>query len=105
MIDAYWARCAEYLSYEGMLGLQLLAVAQLFKSIGNGSEKLLPINLYCGVTDIAAFGLLGWHVAELALLEVPVETNMPAYLIMCFISILPGMLIGNIVKKAVKWDS
>jgi len=30
---------------------------------------------------------------------------MPAYLAMCFISLLPGMLLGNTVKKALQWDN
>lgn len=103
-IDAFWDRCAQYLSYEGMLGLQLLAVAQLLKSIGNGYYKVVPVNLYCGLTDIAAFGLMVWHAVELTNIDVPVETNMPAYLVMCFIAMLPGMLVGNTVKRALQWD-
>ena len=104
-VDAYWARCGEYLSYEGMFGLQLLLIAQLLKSIGNGYYKIIPVNIFCGITDIAAFALLVWHAIVLTNLEIPMETNLPAYLVMCFISLLPGMLLGNITKVALKWDN
>jgi len=104
-IDAYWSRCAEYLSYEGMMGLQLLVIAQLLKSIGDGYYRLLPVKIFCGITDIAAFGFLVWHVVELSKIGVAVETNMASYLAMCFISLLPAMLLGNIIKRALKWES
>ena len=104
-IDVYWDRCSQYLTYEGLMGLQLLVIAQLLKSIGNGYYKLLPVNIFCGITDIAAFGFLVWHVVELSNVGVAVETNLASYLAMCFISLLPAMLLGNIIQKALKWDN
>ncbi|MBE5949636.1 MAG: hypothetical protein E7261_11520 [Lachnospiraceae bacterium] len=96
-IDAYWDRCSEFINVMTMFGLQLLLPAMFFKTAGKSQTRAKVATIINAVSNVACIALLVWGASMFVDLYY-MKMLFPAYLCMFFISVLGGMLAGNLVK-------
>jgi len=96
-IESYWEHCDLFVDVNGMFGVQMLFVAQFFKTAGKSKNRTKLASVVNAVSNLACGGVLAYG-ASMFTQDMAMMMNAPAYISMFFISVLAGMLGGNIVK-------